>query len=448
MTRSKHAKGSEKRRRTVLYFALALVFMRVSMIHQILEYLLHADTYLLYMATIPLLIGILVTGALKRPFQYRAAWFWTAFALWLIPTSILSTWRGGSLTFIMAYYRTELILLFAIAGLVTTWEECRWLLYTLCAAAFVNVVSFLLLRQLDEHGRTVLPFGTVGNSNDYAAHLMFVLPFLLWFVLVTRSRHLRIAGVLALALALYEILAAGSRGALLGLVAAVLVFLFTTTSKIRRIMLIALPIAGMVVLAVLPSNVVHRIFSFPSGGSETTSEAAESAQDRERVLHDSIQFAIHHPLFGLGPDQFGNNEGAQTTKEGNKLWIEAHNSFAQVASENGFPGFFLFIGGILSTLFLLQSTSRGLAGKRGVGDSIAAVHCLRMGLIGFCATIFFVNFAYFFYLPALAGIAIAIAAGSKQRLRDIAAKSHTKVTVPSPPVAAPIDWLPEEPVQS
>jgi O-antigen ligase len=403
----------EKRRRIFLYFVLALVFMRFSMVHQILEHLLHADIYLIYLVAIPALVGIPVAGGFKRAFEYRSAMYWTAFALWMIPTSVFSTWRGGSVSLITGYYRTEFLMLFAIGGLVTTWRECRWLMYTISAAAVVNVISFFFFRQLDENGRTSLTFGTVANSNDYSAHLIYVLPFLLWVILITKFKYQRIAGFLVLALALFEILAAGSRGAMLGLIAAILVFAFTTTPKLRRTVLLTAPVLGVLVFALLPDSVRHRIFAFSANSSEATSEAVESAQSREQVLRDSIAFTIRHPLLGLGPGQFGNNEGGQTTKAGESLWIEAHNSFAQIASENGFPGFIFYIGGIVSSFLLLNKTSRLFIGKPDQEEANAAILCVRVGLISFCVTIFFVNFGYFFYLPALAGIVIAVAASGK-----------------------------------
>jgi O-antigen ligase len=404
----------EKRRRLVLFLALALVFIRFSMIHQILEHLLHRDTYLLYFVGIPVLIGIPLVGGLKRPFEYRSAMCWTAFALWMIPTSAFSTWRGGSVSIITGYYRMELVLLFAIGGLVTAWRECRWLLYTISAAALVNIISVLLFRQLDEDGRTSLTFGTVANSNDYSAHLIFVLPFLLWVMLITKSRYLSIAGFVVLASGLFEILAAGSRGAMLGLVTAILVFAFTTTARVRRIVLVMAPILAALVIALLPSSVVHRIFLFSADNSEISAGAIESSQNREQLLKDSIRTAIQNPLLGVGPGQFSNYEGKQTAKSGQTIWLEAHNSFAQIASENGFPGLIFYLAGILSSLFLLNKTARLFVGRPDVEEASAAILCLRIGLISFCVAIFFTNFGYFFYLPAMAGIAIAVATSTKQ----------------------------------
>ena len=64
-----HEDALERRRRIFLYFVLALVFMRFSMVHQILEHLLHADIYLIYLVAIPALIGVPATGGFKRAFR-------------------------------------------------------------------------------------------------------------------------------------------------------------------------------------------------------------------------------------------------------------------------------------------------------------------------------------------------------------------------------------------
>ncbi|MGB2635572.1 MAG: O-antigen ligase family protein [Candidatus Acidiferrum sp.] len=422
----------EKWRRISLYFALGLVFVRLSMIHQLLEYLLGTDTYLLYFVAIPVLIAIPTTGGFQRAFKYQPAWYWAAFALWLLPTSAFSSWKAGSLNIVMGYYRTELVLLFAIAGLVTTFQECRWLMYTISWAAVVNIITVLLFRRIDIHGRTSLAFGTVANSNDYSGHLIFVLPFLLWVILVTRLTIVRIVGFLVLVLALYEILAAGSRGAMIGLATAIIVFALTTTPKVRRIVLVTAPVLAMLVIALLPRSVSHRIFAFSSDDADASSEALESSHDRAQLLRDSIATVFRHPLFGVGTGQFANTEGQQTAQSGQRLWYGAHNSFTQVASENGFPGFIFYLGGVLSSLILLNKTGRFLSRKSGVKDAASAVLCVRIALISFCVTIFFLNFGYFFYLPALAGITIAIAASSKQLVIDLKAKESRS------PVRSPV----------
>jgi O-antigen ligase len=416
---------SDKWHRISLYFALGLVFVRFSMVHQLLEYLLHTDTYLLYFVALPVLVAIPTMGAFKRVYQFRPAFYWTIFAFWLVPTSVFSSWKAGSLNQVIGYYRTELVLLFAIGGLITTWRECRLLMYTISAATVVNVICILLFRQLDENGRTSLAFGTVANSNDYSGHLIYVLPFLLWVILVTKSNFLRFAGFGFLFLALFEILAAGSRGAMIGLATAVLVFALTATPKVRRIVLITAPVLAVLVIALLPPSVSHRIFAFSSDNPQASSEALESSQDRERLLKDSIATAIRHPLFGVGPGQFSNIEGQQTAHSRQRLWNAAHNSYTQIASENGFPGLIFYLGGILSSFLLINQTGRILSRYPVAKEAATAVLCVRIGMISFCVTIFFLNFGYFFYLPAFAGIAIAISASSRRLVADLKANNNS-----------------------
>ena len=430
--------GDVLRNRSTLafYFALALVFTRFSMIHQILEYLLHVHLYLLYFMGLPVIIGILATGGLRRVFKYRPAVYWTAFALWLIPAALFSTWRGGSFAEVATYYRTEFIMLFAISGLVTRWRQCRQLIYTIAFAALVNMASVMLWGRLDKGGRTSLLFGTVANSNDYAGHLIFVLPFLLWIVLVTKSIRVRIAGFIALALGTYEILASASRGAALGLVAAIVVFVFTASSKLRRAILFIAPAVVVLAMTLLPSAVVHRIFSFSADSSEDSTDASVSLRNRRQLLEDSIRFTVQNPLFGVGPAQFSTNEGTQTGESGKRfrLWYETHNSFLQIASEDGIPALIFYIGGILSSLLLLNKTGRLCRGRPDLNEIATAILCLRIALIGFCATIFFVNFGYFFYLPMMGGIAIAVAAASGKLVADqtTGAKTRKSKSVSNP----------------
>jgi hypothetical protein len=68
----------------------------------------------------------------------------------------------------------------------------------------------------------------------------------------------------------------------------------------------------------------------------------------------------------------------------------------------------LYIAGIVSTFLLLNRTLRQARNRPECADIRAAVFCVSLALVAFCTAIAFVNFAYFFYLPAMAGLAIAM----------------------------------------
>jgi O-antigen ligase len=52
------------------------------------------------------------------------------------------------------------------------------------------------------------------------------------------------------------------------------------------------------------------------------------------LLIDSVEEAIHHPIFGIGPGNFG---AATLT------WRVTHNTYTEFAAEGGFPALFLFL---------------------------------------------------------------------------------------------------------
>jgi hypothetical protein len=80
----------------------------------------------------------------------------------------------------------------------------------------------------------------------------------------------------------------------------------------------------------------------------------------------------------------------------------------QVASECGIPALILFLCGIVSTFRLLNSTFRQARRRSDCEDIAAASFFAMLAMVAFCTAIFFLSFAYFFYLPALAGLAIAL----------------------------------------
>jgi O-Antigen ligase len=410
-------KTRQRGRTIALYFALGLVFARFSLIHEVLSHSLGINLYPLYVFGIPAIAGVLFTGGLRRAFRFKPAIYWTCFALWLLPATVFSVWKGGSVALIEVYYRTDFIMLFIIAGLAVSWRECRLLIFTIAAAASTTLGLLIAFGEKDINGRTTLKFGAVANSNDYAGHLLLLLPFLLWVVMSSKSKALRIISLPVLGFGMYQILASASRGAMLGTVAGIIVYLVTAPSKQRKIALIAIPAVLIISFAVLPHAVVQRMFSFSDKSASSSAEAMESSHIRERLLQDSILETLKHPIFGVGPGDFSVVEGTKHLAGlGIVLWYQTHNSYTAASSEAGLPGLAFMLAGILSTVFLLNRIARVSRSKPGFAEVRNAVFCLRLSVASFCTAIFFLNFAYSFYLPALAGLAIAMALGTRDLL--------------------------------
>ena len=211
----------------IVAFALgvALAFLRVSMFHQTAVYLTGVNLHLLYVVGIPALAGVVLAGGIQSAFRGRPAIYWVGFASWMILAVPFSSWRGGSTTLLLGYLRADLIMLFVIGGLVVTWRECKVMMSAIALGAAAAVLCARVFTQEGSAGyRTGIEFGTVSNPNDFAGHLLFALPFLLWVVFASRAIVLRGAALAVVGYGIYAILGTASRGALLGLIGAVLFF--------------------------------------------------------------------------------------------------------------------------------------------------------------------------------------------------------------------------------
>src|SRR5258706_8065626 len=368
-------------RKIAFYFAITLTFIRCSTIHELITYKFNVNVYLLYAVGIPTILGILVSKSLLRPFRFRPAYYWLGFALWITIAVPFSIWKGGSLHIVNDYWRTNVILIFALGGLVSTWEEFETLLRTIALSCLVNLAIIRVFGQMDQNGRMYLPFGAVANSNDYAAHLLMLLPSLLWVALVAKSFTIRIATLVAFCGGLYAILASASRGALIAVIIGIIYYLFSVSIK-QRITAIAIMVTVLaIVFSLMPGKAIQRIVAFSKGSA--SAEALRSSDIRSHLLQDSIWYALTHPVFGLGPGNFSTAEG----KAHRDLWEPAHNSFATVASECGFPALILFIGGIGGSFAIFRRVGRETQGDPRSKDLNQAAFCMRLMILAFCTAI-------------------------------------------------------------
>jgi O-antigen ligase len=420
------------------------------MLHQVQHYLMDVNLRLLYFVGIPALFGLVMTGGIQRAFRGRPAYYWTAFTVWVAMAVPFSIWKGHSFVIFAEYLRSNFVMLLVIAGLAVTWRQCRMLMYAIASAAVVNLATAKLFqRQAD--GRVSLEFGTVANSNDFAAHLLLVLPFLLWVGLSTRNIIVRIIALFGIGVGLYWILGTGSRGAFVGLAGALLFFVIRATAR-QRIALIALAPVGVLALAtIVPRSALERIFSYSQDDTEAA-EAVQSRRSREYLFRKSLEYTLQHPVFGVGPGEFPEYEGTTNRIPGTThgYWLQTHNTITQVSSECGIPAALLFIAGIATTFGLLNSTYKQARRDPVWKDIQIAVFCIMLGYVGFCVAAMFLNFAYFFYFPAMAGLAIAVSHAAREEMQTREATPRPTIFMPPPrvPRVPPVAFQPSKPRQS
>lgn len=411
-------------RRLGFWFALIFIFLRFSMLHELITYKLGFNTYMLYLVGPPALFLLLFTGGIQRAAQENTARFWMGFTLWMVVCIPFSYWPGGSWDITQAYIRTEIPMLFLAAGMVITIADCYKVIGAVALAAVVNVYMARFFETADIGGRFNIAFSSIANANDMAAHLLLVLPLVAFFVIGPKQMILlRALGGAVIAVGLYLILGTGSRGALLSMVVMCVVALWKGTNLQRAVILVAAPVALLATVPFLPRTTTDRLLTIFQNSESDEGEARDSRNKRMHLLKQSIKHTLTHPLLGVGPNQFRNYEGNEAVNN-NRFgqWQVSHNAYTQISSEMGLPGFFCMLGGTFGTFLILSRLNKRLRQARdclAVRRLRSLCFLLLMAQVSFCTSIFFLSLGYRFYLPFLSGFVIALQRAVKNELPAI-----------------------------
>jgi O-antigen ligase len=309
-------------------------------------------------------------------------------------------------------------MLFLLAGLPVDWRECRQMMYAIALSGFVNIAVWHWFIKISE-GRLYLEFGSIANANDFAAHLLVVLPFLLFIVLAgPRSWFVKVAALALIVVGIGLAMSTGSRGGLLALLAGCGFLLLKSPGRVRIVFAVIAPLIAMLAIRMMPEYALQRqatLFTEQDPANEQLSEAAGSAQARLRLLKTSVQSTLEHPIVGVGPGQFLDYEGFKSVQSGRRgAWQVAHNSYTQVSSEAGLPALFFLLAALVSTYLLLSKTYRQARTKKERRPIAMAALCILLSLVGFCVSILFLSLIYKYYLPVLSGLAISLASAAER----------------------------------
>ncbi|HWE51150.1 MAG TPA: O-antigen ligase family protein [Bryobacteraceae bacterium] len=393
------------------YFALVYVFLRFSMAQESLTLLVRVNLYLALLCGLPAVVLALVGGGAQRASRSTTGKLWIAFVAMMAASMPFSVWLGGSASLFLGYVRTEIPIFFLIGGMVLTWKEFKMLMNAL-AISGVCALAMEKLFSSTEDVRLSLGGGSISNSNDYAAHLLMLLPFLLWVIFIPVARIYKIAAAGLLVTGLFFILKTGSRGALIAIAVGFLLIFVKGSGKLRWTLGLLGPVVIVASFSFLPATVLFR-FADLFGNNQQISAAADvtgvegSSEQRRYLLRKSIEFTFEHPIFGVGPGDFAVFEGGSRAETKHGEWQQTHNSYTQVSSEVGLPAAFFFIGAAMTGLFSFNRVmKRAWRDKTPILVSTAFVCMLSMVLMMTCMA--FLSLAYRFYLPALTGLAIAL----------------------------------------
>jgi len=406
---------NEAIRRISFRFCLAALFLRLSVLPELIYYVTQHNTYLLYLVGPLAMLTTLLRGGIQRTFSARAAYYWLGFVVWMILATPFSSWRGGSAASVFSYLRVDVIFLILVGGLALNWSDVRSIYRTIAAAALVNLLTTKLFERMDAGRMTLISTGTIGNSNDLAAQLLLVLPFVMYFGMGRgRSIVTRLVVLCLLLWGLWVILETASRGALISLAVVFLCLLIRGSLPQKAVLVFFAVVAALLALTVLPFETRDRLGSLFGGKNK---EAAESEASRRYLFQTSVKYTFEHPIFGVGPGQFSNFEGRSSAEQGQHgNWHATHCFLTQVSSECGLPALFFFVAGLGSALLLVGRTYRR-AKREGYPDVANACFCYVLAMAGHLTALLFLAQAYTFELPAMVGLAATLAIAAERTMR-------------------------------
>ena len=393
-----------------LSVALLFYFFRFSFLHEFVSGHIGINLHVIIVLGGACYIAVLLSGGAARALRDKCTWMWLGFVGCLAAATVTSTWRGGSLPILMDYLKTILPVLLIIPAVTYKREDVKKFLVVIGFAGIVNTLFGFLSSDFKAGRMNLEAAGSVGDPNDYAAHLIFLIPAIAYLAFgLRKSIVYKILGAGAIAAALYQILSTGSRGGLVGLIAFAVYVLITGNRKVKAAILIGAPLVVLLALPLVPREATMRLASL-FNSKDQTEEATESTEARRALLKASIEATLAHPVFGIGPGVFQDYQAGVASENGERgMWHDTHNAYTQISAECGIPALMFYLAALVFTFIYLRK-----AVKSEDEFCRGAATTLSVMLFGFGVCILFLSKGYNFNFLAVSGLAIAI----KQILLD------------------------------
>ncbi len=263
-------------------------------------------------------------------------------------------------------------------------------------------------------GRLEIPDSVFfSNANDLSLQLIIAITQFMYLVFQPQYWK-RMLGAAAILAALVFTFRTAGRGAFVAILTLAVTCLLLSKNRIPYLLVGVPVLAGALLLT--PAPALHRMLSIAIGPSAEPADAqdqsaAASQAQRTELFRQSLHYAVTHPVTGVGPGQFPVAVFGDAVKQGQAApWLGTHNSYTQVASECGIPAFLLY-----TAVIVLALRSNFRIYRREADDSRALAFCLFSGVLVYAVCTFFFHIAYSSYLPALAGMSIALRLAPRPR---------------------------------
>lgn len=239
-----------------------------------------------------------------------------------------------------------LLLLLVAAALVDSVARLRWTLLMIVGS--VAIASVYVIREWLQWHHAILgyrPGGVSGDANYFGTAAAASLPLAFVLVQTHRPKWEKTYLVSCFTVTLIAFFLAASRGGLIGALAGFLVVLTKSRKRLRNLVLAGSLIIP--VLAVAPNSPVERLLN-PDYGDQMAVAA------RKTTWRAGLRMFQAHPVIGIGLARF-KTVVLQYESSSDAVQIQslAHNTYIEVAAEQGLLGFLPFIATLIAAYLAL-----------------------------------------------------------------------------------------------
>lgn len=393
-------------------FMLCLAFIAFSFFR------LHEVFPALYPLKIPQLLAIGTLGSLMvNLITQRIEVFWCKehslflfFFLLVVAGALLATNRSAAMHSLTGTYIKIATMVFAISWLLR--KEAQFKLILLCMMLCGIAVGLVALHN-KSHGLELVE-GTrvtigrsigsmLGDPNDLSLVLLFPASFALATIMTPGfSKPWKLIGYISFITVVCAVVATQSRGGLLGICAVSGIFAWRRVKN--KVLLISVGLSALSILFVL-AGVSDRA----SGGAHEEG-IDESAMGRVYAWQAAMGMALHHPLTGVGINNFISNYFDYSPHwDGRNHAV--HSTWFGVLAETGLLGLLVFIGLIIMIAKIGLSTVARFQDATTPNYSPALYACaqsVQAGLAGFCVSGTFLTMGFTWPIYILLSLAVAL----------------------------------------
>ncbi len=417
--------GRRKSTSVAVLLLCVYMFMLYSRVFEATMLMGVPNIYLMLALSAAALLAVVFKGGVVKAARTPCGMLLVLFTIWATFILPFSSWKSESLHELSDVWLKSAAAFFIIVGLTSNFSDSK---RVFAAVGYGAAVSTLLLKTTTRYyGDRVTSFGSLGNANEVAFHIAFGLPFLV--LLMTRVKVIYKIALGAVALLSLSLSAGTASRAGLIIIAAIAGVAVLKVSPANKFKILGVALLAVAIgLSVVDKNQLERyktMFSASDSSAEALS-AQESATERKHKLQQSFELTLQHPIFGVGMGAFIPTAAEMSKQRGEHAdWLASHNSYTQVSSETGVPGFLLIVSVFLVTLRALFKLHRK-ARRLHLKEVRSMALCMLLSCIALTIHFFFDAIAYQFYLPVVAGLATALVSTSRPLIEEAEASSRKK----------------------